>query len=248
MRILKMFLLILATGLTSQVLADCQPVAKLTKVTGLVSIKPAGRVLKTSPGVLPRGLCAGDEIHTFEGRALINDGRTSVAMDQYSVVAVAAVGKSALNRGQALFDVRKGKAETGVEVRTRLSVIGVKGTRFLVSDQGDSVSVVLDQGQVSITSTQGPVSLYREAAAPRPSTDDFAGYTRQLEEGVAEDRAAFEKYKALVEKEFVAYVESLRLEAGRELVTVGPMALERNIRCESARAIKTLSDWLLDPR
>lgn len=244
MRILKVLLVMLAAGLSSNVRADCQPVAKLTTVSGQVSIKPAGKILKTSPGVLPRSLCAGDEIHTFEGRALINDGRTSVAMDQYSVVAVAAAGKSALNRGQALFDVRKGKAESGVEVRTRLSVIGVKGTRFLVGDQGDSVSVVLDQGQVSITSTQGPVGLYREAAAPRPSKDDFASYTRQLEEGVAEERAAYEKYKTLVEKEFVAYVENLNLEAGRELVTVGHIAVERTISCESARAIKALSDWL----
>jgi hypothetical protein len=247
MRVLKLFLLLLASALSGNGLAECPAVAKLTTVTGQVSIKPAGRVLKTHPGTLPRILCAGDEIHTFEGRALIHDGRTAVAIDQYSVVAFPAAGKSAVNRGQALFDVRKGKAESGVEVRTRLSVIGVKGTRFLVSDPGDSISVILDLGQVVITSTQGPVGLYREAAKPSSNQEDFASYTRQLAEGVAGERAAFEQYKALQEKEFVAYVDTLNLEAGRELVTVGNVAVERVISCESARALKSLSDWL-DPR
>ncbi len=244
MRILKVFLALLLGGLTGSSLAECLPVAKLTTVMGQVSIKPAGKVLKIRPGTLPHELCAGDEIHTFEGRAQIHDGRSSVAIDQYSVVAFSAVGKAAVNRGQALFEGRKGKAESGVEVRTRLSVIGVKGTRFLVSDSGDSLSVILDQGQVVITSTQGPMGLYREATAPARSKDDFASYTRQLAEGVAGERAAFEQYKTLVDKEFVAYVDSLYLDACREVVTVGNVAVERAISCESARALKSLFDWL----
>lgn len=243
MRLLKVFLVMLICSIPLNVLANCQPVAKLVAVEGLVSIKPSGKVLKTSPGALPRVLCAGDEVHTFEGRAMINDGRTTVSIDQFSVVAFNGAGRSALSQGQALFEVRKRKAEAGVEVKTRLSVIGVKGTRFLVSDKQDGLSVVLDQGVVDITSTQGPVGLYREKSLGKPPEEDFESFARKHAEGVAGDQAAFEQYKTQVQREFVAYVENLTLEAGKELVTVGRIAVERNISSASAKAIKSLCDW-----
>jgi hypothetical protein len=210
---------------------------------GQVSIKPSGKVLKTSPGALPRALCAGDEVYTFEGRALLNDGRYSVAVDKFSVVSFISAGKTGLDKGQALFEVRKSKAAAGVEIKTRLSVIGVKGTRFLVEDNKDGVSVVLDQGAVAIASTQGPVALYREKPAAKTADDDFEAYARQKAEAIASENAAFEQYKTQIQREFVAYVENLALEAGKELVTVGQVAVERNISSENAKAIKSLADW-----
>ncbi len=50
MLVLKRLLLVLTLGLSLPVLADCPPVAKLVTFEGQVSIRPAGRVLKTSPG------------------------------------------------------------------------------------------------------------------------------------------------------------------------------------------------------
>ncbi len=240
MHLLKVFLVV--SSLSAQAFAACPPVARIVAFDGQVSIKPSGKVLKSSPGVLPRALCAGDEVHTFEGRALINDGRYTATLDHFSVAAFAA-GQAAVTKGQALFEVKKRKAEAGVEVKTRLSVIGVKGTRFLVGDSDDGVSVVLDQGSVEITSTQGPVGLYREKAVSKPPEEDFESYARKHAEGVAGEQAAFEQYKTQVEREFVAYVENLTLAAGKELVTEGRVAVERNISSASAQAIKALCDW-----
>lgn len=243
MRLLKVFLVLFTCTLSWQARAECQAVAKMLAFEGQVSIKPAGKVLKTSPGALPRALCAGDEVHTFEGRARIDDGRTSVTIDRFSVVAFNGVGKTGLNQGQALFEMKKRRAEAGVEVKTRLSVIGVKGTRFLVSDKDAGVGVVLDQGVVEVTSTQGPVGLYREKSAAKPADDNFAAYVRRKAEVIAEGQAAFEQYKTQVQREFVAYVENLTLEAGKELVTVGNIAVERDISAESAQAIQSLCAW-----
>jgi len=242
MRLFSVFLVLLISSLSGNTLANCLPVAKMVAVEGQVSIKPGGKVLKTSPGVLPRALCAGDEVHTFEGRALIDDGRYSVAVDQFSVAVFNGAGQAALNKGQALFEVRKRKAAAGVEIKTRLSVIGVKGTRFLVGDKNEGVSVVLDEGVVDITSTQGPVGLYREKVGAKPA-EDFESYARKNAEGVAGERAAFEQYKTQVQREFVAYVENLTLAAGKELVTLGRIAVERDISTDSAKAIKALCDW-----
>ncbi len=241
MHFLKVFLVVLS--LSAQASAACPPVAHIVAFDGQVSVKPSGKVLKSSPGALPRALCAGDEVHTFEGRALINDGRYTATLDRFSVAAFASAGQAAVNKGQALFEVKKRKAEAGVEVKTRLSVIGVKGTRFLVGDTDDGVSVVLDQGSVEITSTQGPVGLYREKSVAKPAEENFESYARKHAEGVAGEQAAFEQYKTQVEREFVAYVENLTLEAGKELVTEGRVAVERNISGASAKAIKALCDW-----
>jgi hypothetical protein len=243
MRLLKIFLLLFTYSIAGSVFAACLPAAKMVSFEGQVSIKPSGKVLKTSPGVLPRVLCAGDEVHTFEGRALINDGRYTVAVDQFSVAAFASAGQAALSKGQALFEVSKRKNETGVEIKTRLSVIGVKGTRFLVGDTKEGVSVVLDQGTVEITSTQGPVALYREKSMTKPAEEDFENYARKHADGVAGEQDAFDQYKTQVQREFVAYVENLTLEAGKELVTAGHIAVERKIGSDSAKAIKTLSEW-----
>ncbi|OYY92972.1 MAG: hypothetical protein B7Y41_13685 [Hydrogenophilales bacterium 28-61-23] len=244
MRLVKLLFVSLACCVSGHVFASCASVAKMVAFEGQVSIKPSGKVLKTSPGALPRALCAGDEVHTFEGRALLNDGRYSVAIDKFSVAAFNGVGKTALDKGQALFEVRKSKAAAGVEIKTRLSVIGVKGTRFLVEDDKDSVSVVLDQGSVDIASTQGPVELYREKpVAQQSERDEFEDLVRKKAEAIAGEQAAFDQYKAQVEREFVDYVENLVLEAGKELVTTGRVAVERNISGESAKAMKSLIDW-----
>lgn len=248
MRLLKFIPLLLAASLSTPVLADCQAVAKMVASDGQVSIKPAGKVLKVSPGPLPRPICAGDEVHTFEGRARIDDGRTQVTLDRFSIVAFNGVNKTGLNQGQALFEVKKRKAETGVEVRTRLSVIGVKGTRFLVSDKDAGVAVVLDRGIVDVTSTQGPISLYRETPGTKQTDgDDFEAYLKRKAEAIAAGQAAFEQYRSTVHREFVAYVESLTLEAGKELVTVGNMAVERAISSEYAQAIQALEGWQVQP-
>ena len=243
MRLQNVFLVILLSILSGAALAKCQSVAKLVAFEGQVSIKPNSKVLKTSPGVLPRSLCAGDEIHTLEGRALTDDGRLSVAIDSFSLAIFTGVSKAELNKGQALFEVRKRAAQKGVEVKTRLSVIGVKGTRFLVGDKDEGVSVVLDQGVVDITSTQGPIGLYRETEVSKPVEDDFESYARRHAEGIASEKNAFEQYKTEVQREFVAYVESLTLEAGKELVTQGRIAVERKISGDAAQAIKSLRAW-----
>ncbi|MBI5329802.1 MAG: FecR domain-containing protein [Betaproteobacteria bacterium] len=222
----------------------CDVVASITSYEGQVSIKPARGVLKRSPGQAPSPLCAGDEVHTFAGRALIANGRFSVAVDRDSVALFKGAGLAGLAKGQALYEVQKRRAGQSVHVATRLSVIGVKGTRFLVRDQAEGVSVVLDQGVVDVRSTQGPLGLYREKAAARAQENDFEAYKRQAQEGVEREKAAFEAYKAQTEREFVAYVENMTLQAGRELAISGHIAVERAIAGESARQLEDLRVWL----
>lgn len=246
---LRGFAVLSLAGPALPVSADCQAVARLTQVQGQVSVKPAGKVVRVPPGDLPRPLCAGDEVLTFEGKAKVEDGRYAAVLDRFTTLAIQA-GRPGVNGGKVLFDVVKREAASGVEVRTRLSVIGVKGTRFLVSDLAGEVRVAMDRGLVEVKSTQGPLGLYRESTqdAGNGSTGfpgaEFDAFVKAREMGVAAEVTAFEKHKSATRREFVAYVESLTLAARRELSIRDGTAVESAFGKDSAEDLLRLGDWL----
>lgn len=245
--IASLSIMCLVVAFSAPLRADCVSVANLTAVEGQVSIKPAGKVLKVSPGPLPHRVCAGDVVYTFDGKARLDDGRSVLTMDRFSVVELAGAGQTGLKQGKLLMKVTQLKAASGVEVRTRLSTIGVKGTRFMVTDQNDELAVVLDEGSVEVASTQGPIALYREQPAGRPAEGEFDAFVRHRQQGVADMQAAFQAYQGQMQREFVAYVERLNLSAGKQLVTRGQIAVESPIGEEFARSIRDLGEWSARP-
>lgn len=221
----------------------CVAVAQITQMSGQVSVKPAGKVVRVTPAPLPFALCAGDEVATLAGVARLEAGEYRATLDQHSRLRVAVQGGT-LDGGKTLFEVRKQGPASGVKIITRLSVIGVKGTAFLVSDDGSQVGVAMDSGEVSITSTQGPVGLYREnaqAADAKANLEaDYARFVREREQGVAARAAEYATWKAQREREFVAYVENLYLTARRELLTQSGIAVERDMSAASGADIARL--------
>lgn len=239
---------LLVVGLASSFLAaaravaDCTPIAHITAFEGQVSIKPAGKVVKRSPGKTPSALCAGDEVHTFQGKALIKSEQDQITLDRDSVVTVKSQEQASVNKGKALFDIQKRGSSTGLQVATRLSVIGVKGTSFLVADRESGVSVALAEGVVDVTSTQGQLGHYREKpAAPKEAT--FDDFKREGAEAVDKEKQAFASYKEQVQREFVAYVENITLEAGTELEISGQTAVERKTGTELGSDLQALRSW-----
>lgn len=229
---------------------ECAPAARLVKVEGQVSLKPAGKVARITPTSLPYDLCTGDVLYTFAGHAKVvdaKDGRYTAILDAHSSLKLGQNGGS-VEAGSMLFEVKKQGPQSGVQITTRLSVIGVKGTRFLVSDSSDGVRVAMDEGRVEITSTQGRIGLYQETTAPEahsPSTQaDYERFLAERSIGVAATAAAFEAYREATRREFVAYVESLQLSARRELLTQTGIAVERDISTDSRDTLSRLRPWL----
>jgi hypothetical protein len=222
--------------------ADCVPIAHVTNLEGQVSIKPAGKVVKRSAGKTPSPLCAGDEIHTFQGRALIKSDQDQITLDRDSVLLIKSQEQASVSRGKVLFDIQKRGTSTGLQVATRLSVIGVKGTSFLVADKGSGVSVALAEGVVDVASTQGQLGHYREkpAAAKEATFEDFK---REGAAAVDKEKQAFAAYKDQVQCEFVAYVENITMEAGTELEISGQTAVERKTGAELGSDLQALRTW-----
>lgn len=224
-------------------IAECPSVARVTRVDGDVAVRVMGSSGKPAPIAVPAALCAGDELHVLRGRALVNaDGGDAVTVDSGSVLVIKRDGHAALNSGKALFDIQKRASGPELQVETRVSVIGVKGTRFLVSDRPEGVSVALDEGVVDVSSTKGKLGLYREKSqAPRErSFDDFK---REMREGVSAEKKAFEEYKASIQKEFVAFVERVTMRAGTELTIANGEAVERDTSADVRNDLENLRRW-----
>lgn len=226
----------------------CEPVAELVAMEGQVSLQPAGKVVRVSPQPLPKALCAGDTLITFQGIARLRQGRMTTTLDHHSSLTIQAQGNR-LDKGQALFDVRPQARAQGIEITTRLSVIGVKGTRFLVSDREGSVRIAVDEGDVDIRSTQGPVGFYRDRALPAKSESssgvkaEYERYQAERQAGVEAEAKAYEHYLLTVEREFVAYVETLHLAARRELAMTAAIAVERDMNQDATRDLERLQRW-----
>lgn len=231
------------TAATAAPTVHCTPAAHITQVSGQVSVKPVGKVVRVTPTPLPFALCAGDEVVTLAGMARLTANEYSATLDQHSRLRVAGKG-SGLEAGKTLFEVKKQGPASGVQVTTRLSVIGVKGTTFLVSDDGSAVGVAMDSGEVTVASTQGPVRLYRERKQPAAGSAeleaDYARFLREREQGVAARAAEYATWKAQMNREFVAYVENLNLAARRELMMQAAMAIERDMSAASVADIVRL--------
>lgn len=183
---------------------------EVVRTEGEVRVLPAEGFRK-EPADAGRPLFRGDMVLTRDEAAAVlafADG-SRVAMDAEAKLEVVDPGELRQAGGKAYYRIRSGSAE-GRQVRTAFSVIGVKGTEFLVSDTGDARAVAMAEGEVEIAAPEGQFKLYRKKQA-----DEFADYRRRQQEGVAEYKQEFEQYKEKVRREFVDYVDSFSLGSGK---------------------------------
>ena len=230
--------------------AACEQLATLERIESLVKVQPAGAAFPLRRVELPHALCAGDELFTLGGgRALVRHAGGELVVAENSRLLVRADGEVEALAGQLLFDVEPQK-QAQVRVHTPLIVIGVKGTRFLLSVAGQLSEVALDTGLVEVQRQDGrEVALYQA----RPLAQmDMADYRQQVHAQFAEYSSAqldgFAAYKQRLHTEFAAYVQQVELQPGNQLVfgqqDGEPMALHGQTSKDNARLQSELSQWL----
>lgn len=229
--------------LTQTAWADCaNKLADLVRIEGVVSVKPAGKVIRQTPKKLPMPLCQGDEVMTFQGRALVEtSSRDAITLDADSTLSLKGQASLAVGRGRVLFDVQKRGTGKPVQVATRLSVIGVKGTRFLVADQKETLIVTMDEGVVEISASAGQIKLFREKV--RQEQADFEAFRREGEAAIEAQKKEFEAWQAKQQREFVAYLQRVPLAAGSSLAMNRNEAVERTADAEQKAVIADLQQW-----
>lgn len=204
-------LLLLAGGVWG---AECSQgedaLAWITKTQGQVQVLPAEGFRK-EPAEPCQSLAKGAMVLTAEEATAVVafDKQSKVAMDGSTKLEVVDPDEVRQEGGKAYYRLQEGSTR-GRQVRTEFSVIGVKGTEFLVSDTEGAGALAMDEGEVEVAAPEGKFKLYEEKQA-----EAFDAYKQRQQEGMEAQREEFQQYKKRVRREFVEYAESFSLGSGK---------------------------------
>jgi hypothetical protein len=130
------------------------------------------------------------------------------------------------------------RSEKPVEVRTSAGTIGIRGTRFLVTDISDRKEVGMRKGQVSVTSLDADFEIHRKA-----ELDEFEAFKQEAKDAIAKEKREFEEYKAKSAREFIEYKHEFTLAANRMASFDGKRVDDRPLSAESKADMESLEDY-----
>ncbi|HQS59266.1 MAG: hypothetical protein B7Y56_13955 [Gallionellales bacterium 35-53-114] len=125
-----------------------------------------------------------------------------------------------------------------VEVRTATATIGIRGTRFLVTDVEGRNEVGMRKGLVSVTSPEGEFEIHKQAVL-----DEFEAYKKAGEEAIAKSEREFEEYKAATQQEFIEYKREFSLGADRMASFDGKRVEDRPLSGETQKDMESIESY-----
>lgn len=191
-----------------------EELATVVKIEGKARILPKDSIKKHKAAAGEK-LFPGDRIISYNGTKVIiklTDG-SDLIMDEASELLFFDVDRLRQDVGEVYYKIKKRVASKGLKVETSLSIIGIKGTEFIV-DLRDEGEIALNEGLIGIESLHAEFELHKEKVM-----QEYERYKQEQMDG-------FEAYKAEAEKEVVSYVKAFDLHAGRAL------SFGKSERCE----------------
>ena len=214
----------------------CESIATLTQTDGQVSIKPANSIRRYTPDKTPISLCENDTIITFKGAAKLKSNTSEITISSHSKVKIQSSDAELLS-GKSYFLIDKVAHGETINFTTRLATIGVKGTSFLISDDGKTISVTMNEGEVSLTPKNGTFKLYEKLnpllkESQESLEEQYQAFIREKEQGVNDMLNAFDSWVTQNEEAFRGYVNNLSLSKNKEVMVQGNTAIKQNITSE----------------
>lgn len=134
-----------------------------------------------------------------------------------------------------------------LEIRTATATIGVRGTRFLVTDLPERKEIGVRKGLVSVTSPGEEFEIHKKA-----QEDEFEAYKQEAQEAIAEEKRKFLEYKAETEREFIEYKREFGLGANRMATFDGKRVEDRPLSDEAKKDMESLEaygkKWIAEVR
>ena len=181
------------------------PYAVITKIEGRVKVLPADSIKKHN-ALKDELLYKGDKIITYAGaRVLIELADSSkVVLDEKAELTLVDHERLDQASGEIYYKIKQRSASQGLSVKTPFSIIGIKGTEFIVNTaQGGEIA--LNEGLVGVASLHAEFELHKK----KMMADYEAFKSKQMQE--------FEAYKAQANDEVVTYVKTFDLQSNRLL-------------------------------
>jgi hypothetical protein len=152
-----------------------------------------------------------DTIVTKEGSKAVvqlNDGALSV-LDENSSLLIKKSGWLSYLGGKIYFTFHKVFAEPR-HIDTPFSIIGIRGTTFIVYTDKTGGAVALQEGRLEMESPAQSYELHISR-----ELKDFEAFKKQAQDGTENMRHEFDDYKKQINQEFVEYRKSFILQANR---------------------------------
>lgn len=242
---------VLASFFTFAHAQTCEAIATLQRVEGIVKVQPAQAAFALRSVQIPHALCAGDQVFTLtQARALISYSSGELVVDSGSKVTISQAQQLDLDEGSALFEVKRQAKGQELQAHTPLIVIGVKGTRFLLTSQQKDNHVALIRGQIEVQrQDQKEMAYYQTRSVSEVDIEGFDEQHRQEFEQFLQERGhEFAQFAQQRRTEFSAFVQAIALREGLQL-TLGDhkqehVAIEAPINAELEQLHDELAQWL----
>jgi len=115
-----------------------------------------------------------------------------------------------------------------INVRTDVSSLGIRGTRFMVITTPDKAEVAMRKGVIAVQSTDGEFELYKHI-----ENDQFEAYQQQAEQAMQHVQREFEEYQDQSRQAFLKYTEEFDLSANQMVSIDGKRATTRGLSAEA---------------
>jgi len=134
-------------------------------------------------------------------------------------------------------------SQRAIEVRTAAATIGIRGTRFLVTDIAERNEIGMRKGLVSVTSPDGEFEIHKKT-----QQDEFEAFKQEAKVAIAKEKREFEKYNANSQKEFIEYKREFGLNANRMASFDGKRVVDRPLSGETKKDMESFEayaeEWL----
>jgi len=171
-RLILILLLFLGVALPSE------EAGEVVKKQGRVKLYRNGSFRGEPVIKLPTPLYVKDVLKTdFASMAFVKLlGVNKLVLMENSVLYIEGVDRVNFEEGRALFQIRKRGESRGLKVRVKSVIIGIKGTRFLITSQEDTIGIFLKEGSLTVRKMVGEFIRYRKR-----EEEEFEEFRREID-------------------------------------------------------------------
>jgi hypothetical protein len=191
------------------------------------SVLPRGAVLSTGPNARAVVRVGSDGIIVVGNSSRVEINKTEEHTSFFRQVT-----------GVIYYALNAIKGRNPIEVRTTSATLGVRGTRFLVTETEARNEVGMRKGVVNVTSPEGEFELHKQA-----EQSEFEAYKREAKEAMDKQKREFEEYKAKTQHEFIEYKREFSLGANRMASFDGKRVLEKPLSEESKKDMESFESY-----
>ena len=177
-------------------------VGKVIKVEGSVKVAQIGSIKKSTLKV-DQNIHKDELISTATSSLVViklNDA-SDLVVDEKSSLSFHSEQEMEQTEGKVYYKITSRQAANALKVKTPFSIIGIKGTEFIVDTDKEDASIKLKEGLLGIESIKEEFELYRKKVQAdyekfvSSQTDAFEEYKNAQVKGFAQKTKAFDLHK-----------------------------------------------------